>query len=818
VLAELRFAFRQLRKSPGFTATAILTLALGIGGVTAVFSVVYAVLLRPLPYPQSGRLVVLHEGLAHMGTANLGAEDLAVYARDDHAFAGVGGFIGAAYGVSGAGAPFRADAERVSAALFPVLGVKPLLGRTFTEKEDTGSAPVAVISYAMWQDRFEGNPNVLGRTIDLDRRPYTIIGVMPRGFETPTGMGEVQSHDLWVPLSLTPEEKASEGNNFDYGAVARLKPGVTMAQAQQDAERVLKVIQAQVPRVHLSVMLRNLKDQTVSSARPLLRILLGAVVLILLIACANLANLLLVRAAGRRREFGVRMALGAARRTMLRQLLLESVLLSAIGGAVGLALTAALVQGAPRFLPESLPRMSPIAIHWPVALLAIALVGVTGLLCGLAPALASAKADVLDALRDGGQAAGQGRGQHRLRSGLVVVEVALAMLLLAASGLLLRSFARMLETNPGFQPDHVITAYLAQPKASYPTQQKVDEFFSSLAQRVRAMPGVEAVGFGSNVPVAGHNRNWLFSAQDYVRKPGEGYSFAASYLTQGNYFQALRIPLLKGRYLNAADEAPGAAPVLVISQSLAKKYFPGRDPIGMHIKIGPNYRFPMPAMRIVGVVGDVSDNPIGEKQSIEIYAPLSQAASDFGRMAAMVGVDGNMHIVVRTVGDPQALEASLTKAVHQADPLLAVTKLQTMDAVVASTEAPRRFNTWVLTAFAAVALALALLGIYGVLAYTVTERTREIAIRMALGATKGDVERRTLRQGLLLGAVGVAAWLVAAVGLTRYLASLLFDVRPLDAPTLAAAAVVLLACTALAGWMPARRAAGVDPMKTLRME
>ncbi len=816
---DVKYALRQMKKSPGFAVTVVLTLGLGIGGVTAVFSVVYAVLLRPLPYPQASRLVVLHEGIEHFGSkADLSAPDVVTYQRESRAFTGVAGFIDASYDVSGKGEPFRARAERVSAAMFPVLGVKPLMGRTFTQQEDENGVPVAVISYALWKNRFDGSRGVVGETIDLNLRPYTIIGVMPRGFATPSGLGGIAPHDLWVPLSLTPAEKAAEADNMDYGAVARLKPGVTMQQARQDAARVLEIVQARVPGARLSISLRGLKEQTVAEARPLLRTLMGAVVLILLIACANLANLLLVRAAGRRREFGVRMALGAARKTLLRQLLIEALVLSVTGGAVGMGLAALAVRWGAGTLPNSLPRMHTVSIDWPVVLLAMGLVCATGLVCGLAPALASAKAEVMDSMREGGQATGQGRSQNRLRNALVVAEVALAMLLLVSAGLLLRSFARMLGTNPGFRPEHVVTAFVGLPKESYPTQEKVDEFLQNLRERVGELPGVRAVGFASNIPVVGRNSSRLFAAQGYVRQVGEEYSMASNYLTAGEYFRALGIPLIEGRYFNAADDLPGAPLVVIISQSLARKYFAGRDPLGTHIKVGPSYQNAMPKMTVVGVVGDVSDNPLDKKQDVAMYEPVSQAAADLGHYARMIGVVGSIHAVVRTEGDPRALEREFTQAVHQADPLLAVTDLRTMGQVVAATEAPRRFNTWVLTSFAGIALALALLGIYGVLAYSVAERMREIAIRIALGATRADVQWRTLRQAMALGATGVLAGLAAAMVLTRYLASLLYKVRPLDGFTLAAAVMILLACAALAGWVPARRAASVDPMRVLRME
>jgi putative ABC transport system permease protein len=579
-------------------------------------------------------------------------------------------------------------------------------------------------------------------------------------------------------MSFTPTERGAIADNFDYGAVARLRPGVTMEQAREDAQRVLGIIQAKVPDVHLSIMMRGLKEETVRDARPLLRILLGAVVLILLIACANLANLVLVRAAGRRREFGVRMALGAARITVLRQLLTESLLLSAIGGAVGAGLAILLVQGASSMLPDSLPRLNEISIHWPVALLAFALVSAIGVACGLAPAFASVKTELSRSLRDGGQTVGQGRSHHRLSSGLVIGEIALALLLLVGAGLLLKSFARMLEVNPGFQPQHIMTASLSLPLQAYPTQGKVDEFLANIQRKIERFPGVTDVGFSTDIPVIGRRSSRLFAAEGYVRKPDESYSFAANYLTAGEYLRALKIPLIEGRYFNKADDEPGAPLVAIISQSFARRYFAGRDPLGMHIKIGPSFHTNMPEMRVVGVVGDVSDNPLDQKQDIEMYEPVSQAAADLGQYASMIGVVGAMRAMVRTTGDPSALEASFTRIVQEADPSLAVTKLKTMDEVVATTEAPRRFNTGILMAFAAIALGLALVGIYGVLAYSVSERTREIAIRMALGATRAEVVWRTLYNALLLGLAGVGIGLAASLGLTRYIVGLLNDVKP----------------------------------------
>jgi putative ABC transport system permease protein len=704
LLHNLRYALRQLRKAPGFALTAVLTLAVGIGGVTAVFSVVEAVMLRPLPFKDPGRLVSLHESFEHdPHELRMTAPDVLIFQRESKAFSGVGGFIASAYELTGAGAPFKARAERVTSSLFPILGIEPLLGRIFTQQEDDNASPVTVISYALWKERFHSDQNVLGTTIDLDRRPYTIIGVMPRSFEFPLDAGRLSHRDLWVPMSFTSVEKKGEGDNFDYSAVARLTAGITMPQAQQDVDRIVAGIQAQYPAksgLKLHGYFLPLREEVIHKARPLLRILLGAVAVILFIACVNLANLLLVRAAGRRREFGVRLALGASSRTMFRQLLTESLALSFLGGVTGIALAVLLVHAAAAKLPDSLPRLSEIEVSWPLLLAAVVLTCVTGLICGLAPAVQSMRGDVLNSLRDGGHGAGQGTRQSRLRSGMVMLEVCLAMVLLVSSGLLLRSFAKMLEVDPGFEPSHVLTASLSLPAHEYPAQQKVDAFFAELQQRLEAEPGVKSVGFASNIPIVGQRSGRLIAPEGYVKASGEGWIIASNYLTQGNYFDAIRIPLVRGRYFTASDDQLGAPLVTVVSQSLASRYFPGKDPLGMRIKVGPDFASSMPAMTVVGVVGDIKQGARDEATVPQMYEPLSQAVADLGPFGAMIGVAGDTNIVIRTTGDPAALQVVLNKSVHQLDPLLAVADVNTMDEIVAATESSRRFNTMILTSFA----------------------------------------------------------------------------------------------------------------------
>ena len=820
---DLRFALRQLRKSPGFTLTAVLTLAIGIGGVSAVYSVVEAVLLRRLPFDRPDQLVRLYEGVEHQfDQADLPAPDVIRFARDNKAFTQVAGFLQTEFEVSGAGKPFQAKAERITASLLPLLGAQPMLGRGFTQGEDEDSAPVALISYAVWRERFLSNPKVIGATIDLDRRPYTVIGVMPRSFEFPLDAGRLSHRDMWVPMSFTADEKQDETDNFQYGAIARLKPGVTLMQAQGDVGRMVTSIEAAIPPqdgIHLTSNVQSMQEETVHGARPLLNALLASAALILLIACANLANLQLVRAAGRRREFGVRAALGAARRTILRQLFTESLLLAAIGGALGVALAVALVHPAAATLPDSLPRLNEIAVRWPVLFLAMGLTGVTGVLCGWAPALAGIKPDAMQSLREGSHGAGHGRSQNRTRTTLATMEIALAMLLLVACGLLLRSFQKMLATDPGFEPQHVLTASLTLPEHDYPTQQKVDAFYQELLRQVTGIPQVRSAGAASNIPVIGINSDRNFVPEGYAPQNGHAWLSVSNYFVLGDYFRAMRIPLLEGRYFTAADDQPNAPLVAIISQSTARQHWPGVDAIGHRFRMGGNPRSTRPLITVVGVVGDVRQGARDQAVYPQMYEPFQQSQRQFeAQVQQALGVRNSLHLVLNTVGDPLALRATLEKTVHQLDPRLAVAEMYSMKEVVAATETSRRFNTGILTAFAGIALALALLGIYGVLAYSVTERAREIAIRMALGATRKQVLLTTLRNALALAGVGIAIGLIASAALTRFLSSLLYGVRPLDGGAIAGAALVLAVCAAGAGLIPARRAASIDPMRALRTE
>ena len=823
LVRDIRYALRQLGKSPGFTLTAVLTLAIGIGGVAAVYSVVEAVLLRPLPFYQPDHLVRLHEGIEHQfQPAGLPAPDVISFARDNKAFATLAGFDQASFEVSGAGKPFAAKAERITASLLPMLGIQPMMGRAFTQQEDDKAAPVTLISYTLWHERFQSNPNVIGATIDLDRRPYGIIGVMPRSFEFPLDAGKLSHRDLWVPMSFTPDEKQDETDNFHYGVIARLKPGVSLTRAQQDVARMVAALEAQIPPqdgIHLTSGVESLQEETVRGARPLLDTLLAAAGLILLIACANLANLLLVRAAGRRREFGVRVALGAARKTILRQLFTESLVLAAIGGALGVALAALLVRVAAVALPDSLPRLNELALHWPVLLVAIALTAGTGILCGWAPALAGIKPDAMSSLREGGRGSGQSRSQHKMRSMLATMEIALAMLLLVACGLLLRSFQKMLATDPGFEPRHVLTASLTLPQQDYPTTQKVNAFYREVLLQLGSRPQVRSVAAATNIPIIGISSDRNFVPDGYAPRDGRTWLTVSNYFVLGDYFRAMHIPLIEGRPFTTADDQPNAPLVAIISQSTARQHWPGVDAVGRRFRMGGNSDSKRPLITVIGVVGDVRQAARDQAVFPQMYEPLLQSQRQFEpEVQSLISPVRSLHLVIEVDGNPLAAQASLEKAVHQLDPLLAVTEISTMEEVVAATETSRRFNTAILTAFAAIALALALLGIYGVLAYSVTERGREIAIRMALGSTREQVLWATLRHALTFAIVGIVIGFIASAGLTRFLGSLLYNVKPLDAGAIVVAALVLVLCAAAAGFIPARRAASIDPMRALRTE
>ncbi len=825
LLQDMRYALRQLLKSPGFTLTAVLTLAFGIGATTAIFSIVEGVLLRPLPFPDQARLVVLGdvlEGVKYGADApGVTAPGIRIYMRDTRAFSSLGGYQSSTYELSGLGEPAQINAARLTASMFPVLGVSPLMGRSFTQQEDDQSEQVALLSYQTWRSRFHGDSQILGRKILLDRKPYEIIGVMPREFEFPLVPGQLNRSELWVPMSFTQAELVQGAGNWGYNMLGRLKPGVTPAQAQQDAGDAAREIMRNFPpalssrRIHPAV--QPLDETTVAQARPLVRTLFFAVTVVLFIACANLAGLLLVRVIRRRREISVRLALGASGAAVLRQSLVEALLLSISGGLLGLASATLALRVGVSFLPETLPRVSSISLNWQVVAFALGLAVLTGLLCGLIPAFAAARTRVNEALKEGGRTGTAGGGHARLRSGLVVAELAVALVLLIASGLLLRSFEKMRAVGLGFRTDHTLTAAYNLPRQQYSTQAAIDGFNLAMRTRLEQLPGVEAVGVTSMLPAADVEFRGTFTPEGYVPPKGAGLNLAWIPQVMGNYFQAQGIPIIRGRDFTPADRED-APLVVIVNRTLAEHYWPGQDPIGKRLHRGPK-EADIPWLTVVGEIGDVKELAADVPTEEQIYIPASQAKADAGSFAPpgmLTGRGGS--IVVRGQLPPEQMANSLLAVVHSLDPQLPLTQVESMDRVVSEGQAPRRFNTALISAFAGAAILLALLGIYSVIAFSTALRTQEMAIRLALGSQRSSILRMILVSGAKLGLAGCAIGAIAAVFAARLLRSLLFQVDALDPIVLVLAIVSILLLALAASVIPARRAASVEPMEALRTE
>ena len=828
LLRDLKIAVRHLLKAPGFTLTAVLMLAFGIGATTAIFSIVEGVLLRPLPFPQPQRLVVLSDILhnAHVGSggeAGVTAPDIIAYMRDTHSFSALGGYGYNTYQLSGVGEPVQINGARMTTGVFAARGVQPLMGRIFTAQEDESHQKVVVLSYSMWQNRFHGDRHILGQKIMLDRNPYIVIGVMPRKFEFPLNAGRLNQTKLWVPMSFEPEELGTGAASWNFAMVGRLKPGVTPMQAQEDAERVAQGIMRNYPSfmssLRISAVVHPLREDVVAQAKPLIRTLFLAVAVVLLIACANLAGLLLVRAIRRRREIAVRLAVGARGSTLLRHAVLESLTLSVAGGVLGLLLAGLALHLGIRLLPDTLPRMNDIRMDWQVALFALALGIVTGVVCGLAPAFAAIRTNVNLALREGGRTGTAGSGHARLRSALVIAEIAIALVLLCASGLLLRSFQKMRDVSLGFHPSHTLVAWYGLPQKQYATQAQVDAFNQALQERLQQVPGVTGVGITSNLPGAGGGGNSsAFVAEGYVPPKGAPLSLAWPSQVLGDYFQTMKIPLLRGRYFNNAD-TPKTQLVAIVNRTLAEHYWPGQNPIGRRVRWGMK-ETPTPWMTIVGEVGDVKQGRPDQPVRDQIYQPAAQNIASYGALASgpgLLNATGGA-IVLRTTQEPQLVENQVRQIVHGIDPELPVVGMQTMDHLVSSNEGPRTFNTVVISSFAAAAVLLAILGIYSVIAFTVAQRTQEMAIRIALGARRGGIRSIVLASAAKLAIAGCAIGLAGAAAASQMLRSFLFGVSPFDPLVLTLAAFAVLLLALLAALLPALRASAVNPTDALRAE
>jgi putative ABC transport system permease protein len=804
LLQDLRYAVRTMLNKPAFTVIAIVTLALGIGGSTAIFTVVNAALLRGLPYKSPDRLYHLFESTPQKEFAQreFSYPDFQDY-QQNQVLEGLAAYTGGGGIMSGRGEPERLFAPAVTANFFSVLGVEPVIGRTFQPGEDKPGAPrVTVLTYGMWQRRFGGDPGILGQSLTINGDPYTVVGVLPASFQF-----AMRNADLWRPYQPT-EAQLTRRYLHGTNLIGRLKDGVSPEQAQTQLAVIAKRIEQENAQSHAGTGLKlvPLQEQVVGQVKPILMVLLAAVGFVLLIACANVASLLLTRSLARQKEVAIRAALGASRWRVIRQLLTESVLLSLAGGAAGLLIAYWGVSGLVAALPDNqlnaLPFLKSLHIDLGILAFSFGLSLLTGIVFGLAPALQSTRLDLNEVLKEGGRNTAGGSG-HRLRGALVMTEIALAVVLLVGAGLMMKSLLHLLQSNVGFNPEKLLTMSVVPPAAKYTDANRQIEFFDQLRQRVQALPGVSGAGSVNILPLQGGNTTRVNVEGDPIPPPGQETE-ANNRTIDESYFQTLGVPLVAGRMFDARDKAD-APPVVIIGKSMADRVFAGRDPIGRRFVYAG---VQAPPIMVVGVVGDVKIGGLDEAIRPVIYYPLRQNAT------------GITNLVIRTSGDPAALTAVVREEAHRLEPDVAIFNVNAMEQLISNSPAAfmRRFPALLISIFAGIALLLASVGIYGVVSYSVSQQTHYIGVRMALGAKSSDILKMVLKQGLSLALAGMALGLVAAFGLTRLLRSLLFEVQATDPATFALVLGTLFVVALLACYIPARRATKVDPLVALRYE
>jgi putative ABC transport system permease protein len=805
---DVRFSLRMLRRTPGVAAAAVIALALGIGANTAIFSVVDGVLLRPLPYHDSRALVVINGAFPTLERPQvpISYPEFKDLLEQNRTMVNVAAFAQGDVNLSGTGGPpDRISAGLATATFFPTLGVQPILGRNFTHEEELkGADQVALIDFALWQSRFSSAGDVVGKTLLLDNLPYKIVGVLPRGFQI-----DVKC-DVWIPLSTSIEMVTRRGAHW-LKVIGHTRPGVTRAQLDADLGAVTQRVLETYPMQYKggwSLGEKPLLDDVVGDVRVALFVLLGAVGFVLLIACANVANLMLARAAARHREMAIRTALGAGRARLIRQLLTESLILSTLGAALGLLLAVWGVDALVAISPDALPRAAEVALDGRVLLFTIGIALVTGVGFGMAPALAGSRPDLNDALKDGTRGTSSSRG--RLRRALVVSEVALSLVLLVGTGLMLRSFVKLRAVDPGISPEHVLTLHASLPGPNGPPSDEDRarwvSWFERVGKRLGELPGVEAVGAANVLPFDGNDTDNSFDIENYVpRTPAEMPDNETREVLPG-YFKAMGVPLVRGRLLTDGDtgDAPGA---VVINQAMVKRYWHnGEDPIGKRLRLHTQGKV-KDWSTIVGIVGDVHGFGLDKPVRAEMYFPYAQMRRS-----------GGLAIVVRTAGDPAAMANAARVAIAEVDAAQPIFDVKPMSELLSASMAQRRFALMLMLVFAGVALLLAAVGIYGVMSYTVAQRTQEIGIRIALGATPSSVLAMVVKDGMSLVGAGLVVGLVAALGLTRLVSTLLYGVSATDLVTYAAIAIVLAAVALVATVIPARRATRVDPMLALRAD
>ncbi|HEX8775382.1 MAG TPA: ABC transporter permease [Pyrinomonadaceae bacterium] len=806
---DIRYGARILMKRPGFALVTVLALALGIGANSAIFSVVNAVLLRPLPYQDPSRLVMVWESRPRQNRDEnpVAPADFVDWQQQNQSFENMAAYAPVAFNLTGAGEPEQINSQLVTPEFFQVLGVKAELGRTFLrEADEPGGERKVVLGHGLWQRRFGADPGIVGRSLMLNDESFTVVGVMPPHFQYPE-----KSVELWATPKRTVPEMTVSGNTdaasirtLHYlSVVARLKPNVTLSQSQVEMETIASRLEQQYPAENTGHTARvvSLHEQLVGDVRPALLVLLGAVGFVLLIACANVANLLLARAAARHKEMSIRTALGAGRFRLIRQMLTESMLLSLIGGVVGLLFALWGVDLLVAMSPENLPRLGEISLDARVVGFTLVISLLTGLIFGLMPALQASRLDLISSLKEGGRSSLEGFSRHRMRSALIVVEVALALMLLIGAGLMIRSFQRIQQVAPGFNPNNLLITELSLSRTKYAEKEQIVNFQKEVLARISSLPGVESAAATWTLPLSGQDAGRGFDLEGYTPAPNERTNASFSAVSP-RYFQTMEIPVTAGREFTDQDNAAGAG-TIIINETFARRYFPSGDAVGKRMKLRGDDN---PWLTIVGVVRDVKHTELTAQPRMEMYLSALQSPFNF------------MNIVVRTSTDPASLTTAVRKEVWAVDKDQPVSDVQTMLQLVSNSVARARFNTLLLGLFASVALLLAAIGLYGVMSYSVTQRTHEIGIRMALGAQRRDVLRLVVGQGMILALIGVALGLLAAFAVSRVMSSLLFGVSATDPLTFIALAVLLAAIALLACLIPARRATRVDPMIALRYE
>jgi predicted permease len=806
---DLRYGFRTLMRKPGFTVVAIIALALGIGANTAIFSVVNSVLLRPLAYRDPAALVVINHDYPKINLkASVSAIGYTHYRDNAKSFESVAATTGGSFNLTGGGDPEQVNGARITYNFFSALGAEARLGRVFLPEEDQpGRNKVVVLSHGFWQRRFGGDPGIVNKTIMLNDESYTVVGIMHPSFQFGRELGQVV--DLWTPIAFTPQQLTYNNLTNEFLFVfARLKPGVTIGQAQTELDTIADNLRRQYlpwagSRSGWGLTTGYLSELVIGNIRQALWILMGIVGLVLLIACANVANLLLARAADRQKEMAIRTALGAGRWRVIRQLLTESALLALMGGAIGLLLAWLGINALVKVNQVQIPRASEIGLDWRALAFTLGVSLLTGIVFGLVPAIQISKADLHETLKEGGRTGSSG-ARAWVRNTLVVLEMALALVVLVSAGLLIRSFWRVQQVSPGFAPRNTLAMSLALPATKYREPAQRANFYKEALQRIRALPGVLSAGATSILPLSGNNSSGSFQIEGRVTPQGQSSPHGDRWAATTDYFSTMKIPIIRGRFFDDRDTIE-SQPVAIIDETMARKYWPDEDPVGKRITFqgGPNN----PIWReIVGIVGHVKHSGLEGESRVQYYIPHSQTQNAF------------MSLVVRTSNDPASLTSAVRGVISGLDKDLPVFRVKTMEQFVSDSMAQRRFAMTLVGIFAAVAMALACVGLYGVLSYSITQRLREIGIRMALGAQVRDVLRLVVGQGMLLALAGVALGSVAAFPLTRLMANLLFGVTASDPLTFAAIATLLTLVALVACLAPARRATKVDPIVALRYE